>query len=40
MQDEAGAGTNTILKQLLQEYEQSWLDPAIGEALVGYVATR
>ncbi len=31
---------NTIWKQLLQEYEQPALDPAIDEALVDYVDKR
>ena len=37
---DAGARANAIWKQLLQEYEQPALDPAIDEALVAYVDKR
>ena len=37
---DAGARANTIWKQLLQEYTQPELDPAIDEALVDYVNRR
>ncbi len=35
-----GVRANAIWKQLLSEYEQPPLDPAIDEALVDYVAKR
>jgi trimethylamine--corrinoid protein Co-methyltransferase len=37
---DSGTRANTIWKQLLQEYEQPALDPAIDEALVAYVDKR
>jgi trimethylamine--corrinoid protein Co-methyltransferase len=37
---DSGARANTIWKQLLQEYTQPELDPAIDEALVDYVERR
>jgi trimethylamine--corrinoid protein Co-methyltransferase len=37
---DVGARANQIWKQLLQEYEQPPLDPAIDEALLEYVAKR
>jgi trimethylamine--corrinoid protein Co-methyltransferase len=37
---EIGARANTVWKQLLRDYEQPPLDPAIDEALVEYVARR
>ena len=37
---DAGARANAIWKQLLQEYTQPELDPAIDEALVDYVDRR
>lgn len=37
---DAGARANSIWKQLLQEYEQPVLDPAIDEALVAYADKR
>ena len=37
---DAGTRANSIWKQLLQEYEQPALDPAIDEALVAYADKR
>jgi trimethylamine--corrinoid protein Co-methyltransferase len=37
---DTSARANTIWKQLLREYEQPALDPAIDEALVEYVSKR